>query len=84
MKIISTINDKIQDEKLQNDIEKWYVKYINRNILQAKKYYQLIKDQSRIVEQDKFTFSPLKKVLEIQTKAIEDQGEKDKINWNQS
>ena len=33
-------------------------------------------DQSRIIEQAKFTYSPLGKAFENQIKAIEDQGEK--------
>ena len=31
-------------------------------------------DQSRIIEQDKFTYSPLRKLFEKQIKTIEDQG----------
>ena len=33
-------------------------------------------NQKQIIEQDKFTYSPLGKVFEKQTKTIEDQGEK--------
>ena len=33
-------------------------------------------DQSRIIEQAKFTYSPLGKAFEKQIKAIEDQGKK--------
>ena len=33
-------------------------------------------DQSRIIEQTKFTYSPLGKAFEKQIKAIEDQGKK--------
>ena len=43
------------------------------NILQVKKYYLLIKN---IIEQAKFTYSPLRKTFEKQTKTIEDQGQK--------
>ena len=43
------------------------------NILQVKKYYLLIKN---IIEQAKFTYSPLRKAFEKQTKPIEDQGQK--------
>ena len=43
------------------------------NILQVKKYYLLIKN---IIEQAKFTYSPLRKAFEKQTKTIEDQGQK--------
>ena len=38
-----------------------------------KKYYLLIKN---IIEQAKFTYSPLRKAFEKQIKTIEDQGEK--------
>ena len=44
-------------------------KLININILQVKK-----SDLKRVIEQPKFTYSPLEKALEKQTKAIEDQG----------
>ena len=43
------------------------------NILQVKKYYLLTKN---IIEQAKFTYSPLRKAFEKQTKTIEDQGQK--------
>ena len=43
------------------------------NILQVKKYYLLIKN---IIEQAKFTYSPLRKAFEKQTKTIQDQGQK--------
>ena len=33
-------------------------------------------DQSRIIEQATFTYSPIRKTLEKQTKTIEEQGEK--------
>ena len=46
-------------------------KLININILQVKK-----SDLKRVIEQPKFTYSPLEKALEKQTKAIEDQGKK--------
>ena len=39
------------------------------NILQVKKYYLPIKV---VIEQAKFTFSPLRKALEKQTKKTED------------
>ena len=43
------------------------------NILQGKKYYHLVKGQSRIIEQAKFTYSPLGKAFEKQIKTITDQ-----------
>ena len=44
------------------------------NILLVKKYYLLIKKQ--VIEQAKFTFSPLGKASEKQIKIIEDQEKK--------
>ena len=44
------------------------------NILLVKKYYVLIKE--RVIEQAKFTFSPLGKASEKQIKTIEDQEKK--------
>ena len=49
------------------------------NILQVKKYYLLIKN---IIEQAKFTYSPLRKAFEKQTKTIEDQGQKQNDSLN--
>ena len=47
------------------------------NILQVKNYYHLRKvGQCRIIEQPKFTYSPLGKALDKRTKVIEDQSEK--------
>ena len=45
------------------------------NILLVKKYYHLI-NQQQIIEQAKFTYSPLGKAFEKQIKTIKDQGEK--------
>ena len=45
------------------------------NILLVKKYYHLI-NQQQIIEQAKFTYSPLGKAFEKQIKTIEDQGQK--------
>ena len=44
------------------------------NILQFEKYCLLIK--KKIIEQPKFTYSPLGKAFEKQTKTIEEQGKK--------
>ena len=49
-------------------------KLISMNILLVKKYCLLI--NNKIIEQAKFTYSPLEKTFEKQTKTIEDQGEK--------
>ena len=70
------IEDQIRDEKLQYDInrEVIYSRLININILLVNKYCLLI--NNKIIEQAKFTYSPLGKAFEKQTKRIEDQGEK--------
>ena len=49
-------------------------KLISTNILLVEKYCLLI--NNKIIEQAKFTYSPLGKAFEQQTKAIKDQGEK--------
>ena len=49
-------------------------KLINMNILLGKKYCHLIKGQ--IIEKAKFTYSPLGKAFEKQTKTIEEQERK--------
>ena len=50
------------------------VKLINLNILQLQE--SLPPDQNRIIEQTKFTYSPLSKAFEKQIKMIKEQGEK--------
>ena len=79
-----TIDDKIKDEKLQ---------YINREAakiaLSSGKIDEyefatgeeiLPPDQRRMIEQAKFTSSPLGKAFEKQTKTIEEQGKK--TSWS--
>ena len=46
------------------------------NILQAKKEEILPSNQKQMIEQAKFTYSPLGKAFEKQIKTIEDRGEK--------
>ena len=60
-----TIDDKIRDEKLQYDINREAAKIpvlssgkIDKHILQVKKQCLLIK--KRVIEQAKFTYSPLR------------------------
>ena len=77
-----TIDDKIRDEKLQNDINREAVKISALLSGKIGKYKYLTgeeifrSDQSRIIEEAKFTYSPLSKAFEKQIKTIEDQGEK--------
>ena len=71
-----TIDDKIRDEKLQYET----VTMSALSSGKTDKYEYLIdeeispSDQSRVIEQAKFTYSPLGKASEKQRKVIEDQG----------
>ena len=75
-----TIDDKIRDEKLQYDLNRKAAKISTLLSGKTDKYYSLAGEeifpfsQSRIIEQAKFTYSPLSKTLEKQTKMIEEQG----------
>ena len=77
-----TIDDKIKDEKLQHDINREAAKILALSSGKIDKYEYLTGEeilashQSRIIEQAKFTNSPLGKAFEKQIKTIEDQGEK--------
>ena len=75
-----TIDDKIKYEKLLYDINREGAKISALSSGKVYKYEYLTgeeilpSDQSRIVEQAKFTYSPLGKAFEKQIKTIEDQG----------
>ena len=69
-----TIEDQIKDEKLQYDINREAAKIDKYEYLTGEEI--LPSNQQQIIEQAKFTYSPLGKALEKQTKTIEDQGEK--------
>ena len=77
-----TIDDKIEDEKLQYDIsiEATKISALSSGRVDKYEYFTgeqiLPSDQSRIIEQNKFTYSPLNKVFERQIKTIEDKREK--------
>ena len=77
-----TIDDQIRDEILQYDINKEEAKISALSSGKLHKYENLTGEdilpstQQQIIEQAKFTYSPLGKALEIQTKTIEDQGKK--------
>ena len=75
-----TIDDQIRDEKLQYDINREAAKISALSSGKIDKYEDLIgeeiKGEMRVIEQAKFTYSPLGKALEKQTKTIEDQGKK--------
>ena len=77
-----TINDQIRDEKLQYDINGEAAKISALSSGKIHKYEYLTgedilpSNQQQIIEQAKFTYSPLGKAFEKQIKAIEDQGKK--------
>ena len=77
-----TIDDKIRDEKLKYNVNREATKI---SALSSGKIYKydfltgeeiLSSDQSKIIEQAKFKYSPLGKAFENQTKKIVDQEEK--------
>ena len=77
-----TIDDKIRDEKLQHDINIEAAKISALLSDKIRKYEYLTgkdilpSNKQQIIEQAKFTCSPLGKAFEKQIKTIEDQGEK--------
>ena len=79
---IMTINDEIRDEKLQYDINRETSKISPLSSGNIKKYEYITgedilpSDQQQMIEQAKFTYSPLGKAFEKQIKTIEDQREK--------
>ena len=79
---IMTINDQIRDEKLRADINREAAKISALSSGKIHKYEYLTgedilpSNQQQIIEQAKFTYSPLGKAFEKQVKTIEDQGQK--------
>ena len=77
-----TIEDQIKDEKLQYDINREGKKISALSSGKIDKYEYLTgeeilpSNQQQIIEQAKFTYSPLGKGFEKQIKTIEDQGKK--------
>ena len=77
-----TIEDQIKDEKLQYDINREAAKISALSSGKLHKYEYLTgkeilpSNQQQIIQQAKFTYSPLEKALEKQRKTIEDQGER--------
>ena len=69
-----TIDDKIRDERLQYDINREAVKASALSFGQINKYEHLTgekilpPDQRRVIEQAKFTYSPLGKAFKKETK----------------
>ena len=77
-----TINDQIRDEKLQYNINREAAKISALSSGKIHKYEYLTgedilpSNQQQIIEQARFTYSPLGKAFEKQKKIIEDQGQK--------
>ena len=77
-----TVDDKIKDEKGQYNIKREAAKISALSSGKIDKYgfftgeEILPSDQSRIIEQAQFTYSPLGKAFEKQTKTTEEQGRK--------
>ena len=77
-----TINDQIKDEKLQYDLNREAAKISALSSGKLHKYEHLTgedilpSNQQQIIEQARFTYSPLGKTFDKQTKTIEDQGKK--------
>ena len=75
------IDDKIRDEKLQYDINREAAKISGLSSGKIDKYEYftgeeiLPSDRRRVTEQSKFTYSPLRKALEKQTKTTVVQSE---------
>ena len=80
--IIMTIEDQIRDKRLKYDINRKAAKISALSPGKTDKYECLTgkeilpSNQQQIIEQAKFTYSPLGKAFEKQTKTIEDQREK--------
>ena len=76
------IEDQIKDEKLQHDINREASKISTLSSGKLDKYEYLTDEeilpsnQQQIIQQAKFTYSPLGKVFEKQIKTIKDQGNK--------
>ena len=74
-----SINDQIRNEKLQNDINKEAAKTSALSSGKLHKYEYLTGEdilpstRQQIIEQTKFTYSPLGKAFEKQIKTIEEQ-----------
>ena len=77
-----TLEDQIREEKLQYDTDRETAKISALSSGKTDKYEYLTDEeilpsnQQQIIEQTKFTYSPLGKTLEKQIKTIEDQGKK--------
>ena len=83
-----TINDQIRDEKLQYDINREAAKISSKWSDKFFKYEYhtgediLPSNKQQIIEQARFTYSPLGKAFEKQINTIEDQGKKQVDAWS--
>ena len=81
-KLIMTTDDKIRDENLQYDINREAAKVSAQSSSKINEYEYLSgeeivpSDQRRVIEQARFTYSPLEKTLEKWRKTIENQEKK--------
>ena len=77
-----TINDQMKDKKLQYDINRKAAEISAKSSGNLHEYEYLtgedilLSNQQQIIEQTKFTHSPLRKAFEKQIKTIEDQDKK--------
>ena len=77
-----TINNQIRDEKLRYDINREAAKISAWSSGKTHKCEHITgedilpSNQQQIIQQSRFTYSPLRKAFEKQIKTIEDQGEK--------
>ena len=80
-----TIDDKIRYQNLQYDVNRNVAKISVLSFRKIEKYEYLTgeeifpSNQRQIIEQAKFTYSPLAKAFEKQTKTTEEQGKSKKI-----
>ena len=80
-----TVEDHIKDKKLQYDINREAAKISALSSGKIDKYEYvtgeeiLPSNQQQVIEQAKFTYSPLGKAFEKKTKTIEDQGKTIKL-----
>ena len=85
-----TTEDEIKDEKLQYNINREAAKICALSSGKIDKYEYLTgeeilpSNQQHVIEQAKFTYSPLGKAFEKQTKTIKEQGEKQLKAINES
>ena len=79
---MAIVHDKMRDERLQCNINREAANISALSSGKIDKYEYLtgeeiiLPDQRRVIEQAKFTYSPLGKAFEKETETIEEQGKK--------